>query len=419
MAEPTGTDHADRADQEPIAVHPRRQGGLEVALPVAGRPVLVVGNGREAWRRARALLVAGAHVTVASPDRAWSTDADWASLLPPTAVARVASSSPAPGTLALRRTPDGALAWASLLAETWFVRLATPEAALADEVERGCRARRIWCLREDVAATQPSGARGRVTLVGGGPGDPDLLTVAGRRALAEADVVLVDRLAPREGLAALAPGAVVLDVGKSPGHHSVPQHLIEDETVAYARAGARVVRLKGGDPYVFGRGLEEVRAARAAGVDVEVVPGVTSAVAGPAAAGIPLTHRGVAHCFAVVSGHDPLDEEHLRHLAGLAGQGASVVVLMGVATLPHLAAGLARHGLGGSTPCAVVERASTPDQRTTLSTLGALVADASAAKVRSPAVVVVGRVVALAGGGADAVLDAPVAQAASLAGVAT
>ena len=388
MPEPTEhapTDHAPGS---------RPAAGLDVTLPVAGRPVLVVGHGRSAWRRARALLVAGARVTVASPDGAWRPDADWASLLPPTAVTRVAGASPTPGTLVLRRTPDGAVAWAGLLAQTWLVHLATPDAALADEVERGCLARRTWCLRDEVADEREP--RGSVTLVGGGPGDPGLLTVAGRAALASADVVLVDRLAPRDGLAALAPGAVVLDVGKSPGHHSVPQDRIEDEMVVHARAGARVVRLKGGDPYVLGRGLEEVRAARAAGVAVEVVPGVTSAVAAPAAAGIPLTHRGVSHCFSVVSGHDPLDEEHLRHLAGLAGQGASVVVLMGVATLPHLTAGLARHGLGADLPCAVVERASTPDQRTTVSTLGCLVADTAAAGVRSPAVVVLGRVVALA-----------------------
>lgn len=373
------------------------QPGLDISLPVAGRAVVVVGHGRTAWRRARALLVAGAHVTVLSPDGAWRSDADWASLLPPTAVARVAAASSTAGTLEVRRTPVGALAWAELLTHAWLLHLATPDEALADAVERGCQARRVWCLRETVVADRP--AEGSITLVGGGPGDPGLLTVAGRRALADADVVLVDRLAPREGLAALAPGAVVLDVGKTPGHHSVPQDRIEEEMVAHARAGARVVRLKGGDPYVFGRGLEEARAARAAGVDVEVVPGVTSAVAGPGAAGIPLTHRGVAHCFTVVSGHDPLDEEHLRHLAGLAGQGASLVVLMGVATLPHLVAGLARHGLGASTPCAIVERASTPAQRTTTSTLDALVADACAAGVRSPAVVVVGQVVALASAG--------------------
>ncbi|MFF2270834.1 uroporphyrinogen-III C-methyltransferase [Agromyces sp. NPDC058136] len=251
---------------------------------------------------------------------------------------------------------------------------------------------------------------GRVTLVGGGPGAIDLLTVRAVRALAEADVVLVDRLAPHDGLAELAPQAEIVDVGKTPGHHAVPQHEIEAMLVRYAASGAHVVRLKGGDPYVLGRGGEEVLACHTAGIPVEVVPGVTSAIAVPASAGIPLTHRGVSHLFTVVSGHAPLSEEELAHLAGLGG---TIVVLMGIATLPRLAAGLARHGLPAEHPIAVVERGFSPEQRTTVGTLADIVAIAGLARVASPAVVVVGEVVRLAHDG-DAAAGELMARAAAM-----
>ncbi|MFF2276623.1 uroporphyrinogen-III C-methyltransferase [Agromyces sp. NPDC058126] len=234
---------------------------------------------------------------------------------------------------------------------------------------------------------------GRVTLVGGGPGAVDLLTVRAVRALADADVVLVDRLAPHEELAALAPRAEIVDVGKTPGHHAVPQHEIEAMLVRYAASGAHVVRLKGGDPYVFGRGGEEVLACHAAGIPVEVVPGVTSAIAVPAAAGIPVTHREVSRMVTVVSGHAPFTDDELAHLAGLGG---TIVVLMGVGTLPSLAAGLARHGLPAEHPVAVVERGFSAGQRTTVGTLADIVATAARAHVVSPAVIVVGEVVRLA-----------------------
>ncbi|MGX5696093.1 uroporphyrinogen-III C-methyltransferase [Agromyces soli] len=238
---------------------------------------------------------------------------------------------------------------------------------------------------------------GRVTLVGGGPGPVDLLTVRAVRALGGADVVLYDRLAPRDDLAALAPHAELIDVGKTPGHHAVPQVEIEAMMVARAAAGAHVVRLKGGDPYVLGRGGEEVLACRAAGVPVEVVPGISSAIAVPAAAGIPVTHREVSRAFTVVSGHAPLSESEL---AGIAALGGTVVVLMGVAALPALVAGLARHGLAADTPVAIVERGHRPGQRTTIGTLADIVATAGVARIASPAVVVVGEVVRLAEEGA-------------------
>ncbi|WP_394552374.1 uroporphyrinogen-III C-methyltransferase [Agromyces sp. MMS24-JH15] len=253
---------------------------------------------------------------------------------------------------------------------------------------------------------------GRVTLVGGGPGDPELLTLRAVRALGEADVVLYDRLAPRSELERLAPNALLVDVGKRPGHHAVPQGRIEELMVDHALRGAHVVRLKGGDPYVFGRGSEEVLACRRAGVPVEVVPGVSSAIAVPASAGIPLTHRGLTHLFTVVSGHAPLTDDEHRHLAGLGG---TIVVLMGVNTLPQLAAGLLRSGLSATTPVAVVERGFSTDQRTTVAELGDIVIAAGVAGVSSPAVIVVGEVVRLAqDGDADAV--ATLEQAGTLAG---
>lgn len=251
---------------------------------------------------------------------------------------------------------------------------------------------------------------GRVTLVGGGPGAVDLLTVRAVRALADADVVLVDRLAPHEELAALAPRAEIVDVGKTPGHHAVPQREIESMLVRYAASGAHVVRLKGGDPYVLGRGGEEVLACHAAGIPVEVVPGVTSAIAVPGAAGIPVTHREVSRLFTVVSGHAPLGDEELAHLAGLGG---TIVVLMGIATLPSLVAGLARHGLPAGHPVAVVERGFSAGQRTTIGTLADIVATAARARVASPAVVVVGEVVRLAHDG-EAAAGELMARAAAL-----
>ncbi|WP_125610467.1 uroporphyrinogen-III C-methyltransferase [Specibacter cremeus] len=231
---------------------------------------------------------------------------------------------------------------------------------------------------------------GGITLVGGGPGPADLLTVRAVTALRRADVVYFDRLGPTDDLAALAPSATFVDVGKTPGCHKVPQEEIQARMVADARAGLAVVRLKGGDPFVFGRGGEEVAAAVAAGIPVTVVPGVSSAVAVPGAAGIPVTHRQVSRLFTVVSGHAPLSPAEYTHLAGLGG---TVVVLMGIGTLPALAAGLAAAGLQPHTPVAVVERGFSDTQRTTTATLGTIVS--AAATCRNPAVIVIGAVVGL------------------------
>lgn len=204
-------------------------------------------------------------------------------------------------------------------------------------------------------------------------------------------MVLHDRLCPREALLDLAPGAELIDVGKRPGHHAMPQEEIERLMVDRARRGLRVVRLKGGDPFVFGRGGEEVLTCRRAGVPVEVVPGVSSAIAVPAAAGIPVTHRGVAHAFTVISAHAGLGEDELQQLAQLDG---TIVVLMGVGTLDQVLDGLRRHGMSDHTPVAIIERGFSADERRLVSTIGAIGAQVPEFAPVSPAVIVIGAVVA-------------------------
>lgn len=236
---------------------------------------------------------------------------------------------------------------------------------------------------------------GTVTLVAGGPGDPGLMTVAGRAAVEQADVLLVDHLAPQEALGWARPDTEVLDVAKLPRGRTTPQERINELLVAHARAGRRVVRLKGGDGFVFGRGMEEVLACAEAGVDTRVLPGVTSAVAVPALGGIPVTHRGVVHGFSVISGHVPPGHPTCTlDYAALARSGTTLVVLMGVANLAAIAGELLAHGLPGGTPAAVVARGGHPDQEVRAATL-ATVADA-AAGIAPPAVTVIGEVAAFA-----------------------
>jgi uroporphyrin-III C-methyltransferase / precorrin-2 dehydrogenase / sirohydrochlorin ferrochelatase len=235
-------------------------------------------------------------------------------------------------------------------------------------------------------------ARGTVALVGGGPGDPELITVRGRRLLAAAEVVVVDRLAPGLLLDELHPDAEVVDASKIPYGPSRAQEEINAILVDRATSGRFVVRLKGGDPYLFGRGGEEALACAAAGVPVTVVPGVTSALAAPAAAGIPVTHRGVAHEVVVVSGHVPPGHpDSLVDWPALARLRGTVCVLMGLKNLPHIAAALLDGGRPPGTPAAVVQDATTPIQKVIRATL-ATVATA-AAHVPPPAVVVIGDVV--------------------------
>lgn len=240
----------------------------------------------------------------------------------------------------------------------------------------------------------PGPASGRVVLVGGGPGDPGLLTRRGWQRLGEADVVVVDRLAPLAALGGLRDDVVVVDVSKAPRGAFTPQERINAVLVEHARAGRVVVRLKGGDPFVFGRGMEEVEACAAAGIAVEVVPGVTSAVAVPELVGVPVTHRGLSQGFCVVSGHvPPGDARGSVDWAALARSGLTLVCLMAVDNLPLIAAELLRGRLAADTPVVCVQDGGMPGQRVVRTTVGRAVTDGSG--VQPPAVIVIGAVAAL------------------------
>ena len=382
------------------------------ALRLLGRAVLVVGGGPVAARRTKGLLDAGARVTVVAP---------------------VASA-------ALQELADaGLLTWeqrtyrSSDVDGVWFVQTATGDSAVDAQVSADAEAQRVWCVnasdheasaawtpavaevddvkiavnaggdprramavRDAVATALETGdlplrrrraaRNGSVALVGGGPGDTGLITVRGRRLLGQADVVVADRLGPRELLNELAPDVRIIEVGKTPGHHPVPQSEINRILVEEALKGHRVVRLKGGDPYVLGRGGEEAEYCRQHGVEVEVVSGVTSAISVPAAAGIPVTHRGLAKGFSVVTGHEELSEVPAR-------ADHTIVLLMGVGQLRESAAALTAAGLPQDTPVGIVENGYLPNQRVTIGTVGSIADQAEATGVANPAVIVIGDVV--------------------------
>jgi uroporphyrin-III C-methyltransferase / precorrin-2 dehydrogenase / sirohydrochlorin ferrochelatase len=383
-----------------------------LSLDLRGRRVVVVGGGPVAARRAGALADAGALVKVVAPFVCENLRDD--------ARVQIHLRDYAPGDLAgawLVQTAtgessvDAAVAADAEAQGTWCVRADDAEAsaawtpavvrrdAVTVAVTTGGDPRRAVRLRNAIGAALDEGALplrhhrpgvGHVALVGGGPGDPGLITTRGRALLAAADVVIVDRLAPQALLEELDDDVEVIDAGKAPHAHTLSQREIEDLLVDRARSGKRVVRLKGGDPYVLGRGGEEALACVAAGVAVEVVPGVTSAVAVPAFAGIPVTHRGLARGFTVVSAHDA-DVDW----ASLAAVEGTLVLLMGVGRLGVVAHELVAHGLAPTTPIAVVERGTTPQQRTTVATLADIAEVAATRGVTSPAVVVVGEVVRL------------------------
>ncbi|HEV7208556.1 MAG TPA: uroporphyrinogen-III C-methyltransferase [Mycobacteriales bacterium] len=406
--------------------------GYPLLLDLTGRRVVVVGGGTVAARRLAGLRAAGARVRIVAP------------VLDPALGALV----PALG--ALVPALDPGLAGTELLARpyatgdltgAWLAVAATNDAGVNAQVAADAAAAGVWCVRADDAAGgtartpavataagvsvavscappdprrsvairdairllldtgglplrhhRPAG--GQVALVGGGPGDPGLLTVRGRQLLAQADVVLVDKLAPRAWLDALDPATEIIDAGKAPHAHNMTQQEINADLVAQARAGRRVVRLKGGDPYVFGRGGEELIACTAAGVEVEVVPGVTSATAVPAAAGIPVTHRGVTQEFTVVSAHlDPGADGTTVDYDALARSRGTLVFLMGVGRLARIADELVSRGRPASTPVAVIESGTTEAERVTIGTLADIAE--RAADAQPPAVIVVGDVVAL------------------------
>ena len=391
--------------------------GYPLLLDLSGRRVVVVGAGPVGRRRARGCAEAGAEVLVVAPDadavdlpeqvrreaRAFvEVDVDGAWLVHAcTGVPQV----------------DAAVARAAEQRGTWCVRAddATASAARVPAVSRhedvvvavsgGGDPLRAVAVRDALAAQVRAGrvslrahrARrgpGRVALVGGGPGDPTLLTVRGADLLAAADVVVADRLGPRGALEHLADDVEVVDVGKSPygGGSSTRQEDIDALLVQHALAGRRVVRLKGGDPFVLGRGGEEALACVEAGVPVEVVPGVTSAVAVPALVGVPVTHRGLAQSFSVVSGHvDPGAAQSTVDWSAVARTGGTLVLLMAVGRLATVCAAMVGAGRAPATPVAVVRAGSTPQEEVVVATL----ADAAdrAAHLGPPAVVVVGDVV--------------------------
>lgn len=405
-----------------------------LGLKVAGRLVVVVGGGPVAARRVRSLVEAGARVRVVAPHAALDEQG-----IPVASVTLEPGREPAPATVEWVRREYRA----GDLDGAWLVHTATGSPAVDQQVSDDAERARVFCvtagdasvgsawvpavartaltddaevtvavtagrdprrataIRDAVAAALQTGTlplrrrrppstteAGRVWLVGGGPGDTGLITARGRAVLAQADVVVIDRLGPRALLHELSPDVEVIDVGKTSGNHPVPQHEINALLVQHARAGRDVVRLKGGDPYVFGRGGEELAACHAAGIEVEVVPGVTSAVSVPAAAGIPVTHRGVARGFSVLTGHDGA--------AGVPG-GAdhTLVLLMGVTRLAETADALVTADRPADTPVALVEDGFGPRQRVTVGTLADIAERAAAVGVRPPAVIVVGDVVRL------------------------
>ncbi len=393
-----------------------------VGLRLRGRRVVVVGGGQVAQRRVPGLLAAGARVRLVSP---------W---LRPALEGLVAT---------------GEVDWAARpyrtgdVAEAWYALAATDDPEVNAAVVGEADEQRVFCVRADDATrssawTPASGRHGGVSvavhaqrdprraaavrdgvveqlrtgdlaaprhrsrepgvvLVGGGPGDPELITLAGRRALADADVVVVDRLAPTALLGELAAHVEVVDATKLPRGRAAAQEEINRVLVDRARQGMRVVRLKGGDPFVFGRGFEELIACADAGVPCSLVPGVTSAIGVPALAGIPVTHRGVAHELVVVSGHlPPGHPESLVDWQALGRLRGTLVVLMGVDTLPAIAAALVAHGREPDTPLAVVQSGTTAAERRVLATLSTVADVVAREGVTAPALVVIGDVVGVA-----------------------
>jgi uroporphyrin-III C-methyltransferase/precorrin-2 dehydrogenase/sirohydrochlorin ferrochelatase len=392
-----------------------------VGLRLSGRRVVVVGGGSVAQRRLPLLIASGADVHVISR------------------TATPAVEAMGGITLSVREYRDGDLAGA------WYVIAATDDADVNAAVVAEAESRRIFCVRADIAvegtAVTPATfgyaglsvgvlaggehrrsaairsairealqqgviqlespetsdvPRGGVALVGGGPGDPELITVRGRRLLAQADVVVADRLAPPELLAELAPNVEVIDAAKIPYGRAMAQDAINEVMVDRARSGSFVVRLKGGDPFVFARGYEEVLACADAGIPVTVVPGVTSAIAVPALVGVPVTHRAINHEFVVVSGHlAPDHPESLVNWNALAAMSGTIVLLMAVERIELFVEVLIKGGRPADTPVLVVQHGSTPAEQTLRATLIDTPEKVRQEGIRPPAIIVIGPVVGL------------------------
>ncbi|MEU7074128.1 uroporphyrinogen-III C-methyltransferase [Streptomyces narbonensis] len=404
------------AEHTEHAAHP----AYPVGLRLAGRRVVVLGGGQVAQRRLPALIAAGADITLISPSATPSVEA---------------MAEAGEITWVKRRYEDGDLA------DTWYALVATTDATANAAASAEAERTRTWCVRSDDAesATAWTPATGRdagvtvavltghdprrsaavrdaiveglrdgslaapahrsrtpfVALVGGGPGDPDLITVRGRRLLAEADVVIADRLGPRDLLDELPPHVEVIDAAKIPYGRFMAQEAINNALIEHAKAGRSVVRLKGGDPFVFGRGMEEAQALAVEGIACTVVPGISSSISVPGAAGIPVTHRGVAHEFTVVSGHvAPDDPRSLVDWASLAKLTGTLVILMGVDKIGKIAEALIAHGKAPDTPLALVQEGTTATQRRVDATLATVAETVKTEEVRPPAVIVIGDVVA-------------------------
>jgi len=394
-----------------------------VGLRLTGKKVVVVGGGNVAQRRLPLLIASGAVVHVIARTATPAVEA--------TAMAgRI--------TLSLREYRDGDLA------DAWYAIAATDDAQVNSAVVAEADRHRIFCVRADIAvegsAVTPASfsyaglsvgvlaggehrrsaairsairealqqglitlesfesadvVRGGVALVGAGPGDPELITVRGRRLLAQADVVVADRLAPAELLAELPPHVEVIDAAKIPYGRAMAQDAINAVMIERARAGRFVVRLKGGDPFVFARGYEELLACVEAGIPVTVVPGVTSATAVPASAGVPVTHRGLNHEFVVVSGHlAPGHPESLVNWDALAALSGTIVLLMAVERIELFAEALLKGGRPADTPVLVVQHGTTAIEHTLRATLADVPEKIRSEGIRPPAIIVIGTVAA-------------------------
>ncbi|MET4924141.1 uroporphyrinogen-III C-methyltransferase [Streptomyces sp. PSRA5] len=403
-----------------MAEHP----AYPVGLRLAGRRVVVVGGGQVAQRRLPALIATGADILLVSPSATPSVEA-------------MADA----GELRWERRPYAD----DDLNDAWYVLVASSDTEANARASAEAERNRTWCVRSDdaEAATAWTPATGRsegvtvavltgrdprrsagvrdaiveglrdgtlaaprhrtrtpgVALVGGGPGDPELITVRGRRLLAEADVVIADRLGPRDLLDELPPHVEVIDAAKIPYGRFMAQEAINNALIEHAKAGKAVVRLKGGDPFVFGRGMEEAQALADAGIACTVVPGISSSISVPGAAGIPVTHRGVAHEFTVVSGHvAPDDPRSLVDWPALARLRGTLVLLMAVDKIDAIARTLIAHGKSPSTPVALIQEGTTATQRRVDATLETAAEAVTAQDVRPPAVIVIGDVVSVGPG---------------------
>ena len=404
---------------------------LPLGLRLSGRRVVVVGGGPVALRRVAALMAARAKVTLVSPaavaaleDLADRGQIDWlgrpyepgdlrgawlamACTADAAVNAEVLAAADEARIFCLRADDaSGASAWMPATGRSGPATISVhgnrdphTAAALRDVAVAAVEA----ALRQDATLSAKRRAHaagsGRVVLVGGGPGDPELLTLKGFQALADADVVVVDRLAPLAVLDGLREGVEIIDVSKIPRGRFTPQEEINDVLVSRAREGRVVVRLKGGDPFVFGRGMEEVIACTQGGVPVEVIPGVSSAIAAPELAGIPLTHRGISQGFTVVSGHvAPEDPRSTLDWDALARGGTTLVVLMGVENLASIVDALVDAELDMDTPLACVMDGGLPSQKTVLTSLSKVAGSGPPPELHSPAVIVIGAVAAFAAG---------------------